>query len=379
MSKISFVRNHKVLLISLGLVLLLSLSICFHALNIIIDYDNYGQDEGKEGEYSEFLIHLTRDDDDDDDNPMMLSNNDDNEDIVSTTTQYSKNRIHNNVVNIEKELEQMDIIPFYMYPESNLTIDIHTLLLPKRLRMIGAEMLYDLATIKTLHSSPWRTNNPNDAKLFIIPIPMGMIASSIEHQFYDYTMDYLLNHTLFQRTNGHNHVLIATPFILFRGDRQLNQHGMLGKWLPYLWNVTVVSSWDQNAIVNLSQNDHDFYEYTATFKSMKPLTKKTFSVGLTGGTNFPLEEMRNKKILEKHQFPLTLASMEKFKNSSNFVFYHSPLGHNCYHNSTIHRNAPITNVTLDTFPKSSIGNGFSDRITWFETYRDSKFCLCIRG
>ncbi len=378
MSKISLfllVRNHKVLLTSLGLVLLLSLSISFQTIRIQIENDNYEQHDltGDDYDYGlsnskiniQNMVHAD----------FFSSNNNDNE-------QHMKSRFQkNNVLQIQKELEQMDTIPFYMYSESNLTLDAYNFvhLLPKRLHMMAAEMLYDLATIQTLYLSPWRTNNPNDAKLFVIPIPFGKIATSVKHEFYDSTMDYLVNHTLFQRTKGHNHVLIATPFILFRGDRKLNQHGMLSKWLPYLWNVTVVSSWDQNAVVNLSQQNYDFYEYTTPFKSMKPLTKKTFSVGLTGGTNFPLKGMSNKRMLETYQFPLTLASMEKFKKSSYLVFYHSPLGHNCYHNSTIHRNAPITNVTLDTFPKSSIGNGFSDRNIWLETYRDSKFCLCIRG
>lgn len=294
--------NRKVILTSLGLVLFLSLSISFHTISIKIDHDNYQQHDENEGQQNAFLIHLTGDDDD---NPMRQSShskidydniqnmmhsvdsslyNNDNDNEVRV---HSKSRMHkNNVLQIQKELEQMDTIPFYMYPESNLTMNGHDVvyLLPKRLHMMGAEMLYDLATIQTLHLSPWRTNNPNDAKLFIIPIPMGKIASSVRQEFYDYTMDYLVNHTLFQRTKGHNHVLIATPFILFRGDRKLNQHGMLSKWLPYLWNVTVVSSWDQNAIVNLSQQNYDFYEYTTPFKSMKPLTKKTFSVGLTGKT-----------------------------------------------------------------------------------------------
>jgi len=45
----------------------------------------------------------------------------------------------------------------------------------------------------------------------------------------------------------------------------------------------------------------------------------------------------------------------------------------------MHRLGPITNITLDDFPKSSIGYGLSDKNEWIETYRDSKFCLCIRG
>lgn len=279
-----------------------------------------------------------------------------------------------------KILEELDMIPFYMYDDPDITLDTQfTRLFERRLKRIGAEMLYDLATIKSLKESTWRTNDPDEAKLYIIPTPMGKVQSSVNHELYDLAFNALLNHTVFKRTYGHNNVIIATPFLLFRGDKQLNGHGMMNKWLPYLWNTTVASSWDQNAISNALQENFDFKDYSRAFRRIQPLTRKTFSVGLSGGTNFPLKGLHMAKTLDIYNFPLTLATIEKFNNSSNFIFYHTPLGHVCTSNSTIHRNAPVTNITLDEIPKSSIGNGIVNRNEWYETFRDSKFCLCIRG
>lgn len=278
-------------------------------------------------------------------------------------------------------LEHMDPIPFYMYNHPNITLETLRLNIDGiYLNRIGAEALNDLATIHALNSSSWKTSNPNDAKLFIIPIPMGRIFISRNLDYYKTSFSTLVNDPIFQRTMGHRHVLPVSPFILFRGDwlKMKNQDPMK-VWMPLLWNVTVAQSYDQNGVVNAVNNKkHDLKEYTPVFESLYSLNKKTFSVGLSGGTNFPLRDIHIPKRWEKFHFPLTLASTEKFYNSSNYIFYHTRQS-SFYNNSTIFRQAPITNITMDAFPKSSIGFGIDDKETWFEAYRDSKFCLCIRG
>lgn len=278
-----------------------------------------------------------------------------------------------------EQVEQMDPIPFYMYDHPNITLDQTKLrMFGKRIYRIGAEALFDLATIHALNMSSWRTNDPNEAKLYIIPIPMGRIASSLQMDYFDVTFGTLFNQTIFQRTQGHNHVLPASPFLQFRGDKP-KQHGLLRPHMPKLWNVTIASSYDQNGIINAVKDGVDFDEYTPTFAKLNALSKKTFSIGLSGGTNFPLREIHQSSSLKDKEFPLTLATTEKFYNASHLIFYHTPANFTCFHNSTIHRMAPITNITFDKFPKSSIGHGINDRDLWIETYKDSKFCLCIRG
>ncbi len=304
---------------------------------------------------------------------------DEEDEFVLTLPKTNENDVEAKI----KMLQEIDI-PFYMYDHPNMTLEDDLLTLRgKKMDRYAAEMLFDLASRKMLEESSFRTHDPTKAKLFVVPIPFGMIATSVSQHYYHVALDALVNHTLFKSTYGHNHVLLASPFILFRGDKPKYEHGEMHTWLPHLWNVTVAMSWDQNGLVNAVQDGVDFYEYNETFREMKPLTRRTFSMGLTGGTNFPLNgripKLDKKNQLQAYNFPLTMASTEKFYNSSNLIFYHSPKEHKCYHNSTIHRLGPITNITMDDFPKSSIGYEIPDKDEWLKTFKDSKFCLCIRG
>ena len=67
------------------------------------------------------------------------------------------------------------------------------------------------------------------------------------------------------------------------------------------------------------------------------------------------------------------------RHPDNFIFYQSRR-EGSWFNATIYRHAPITNITNSTglFPKSSIGFGLESE-DWFRQYRDSKFCLVVRG
>ncbi len=292
-----------------------------------------------------------------------------------------------------QSLEQMDPIPFYIYDHPNITLHKEFLKKNKpKLDRLGYEVVNDFATIYTLRTSPWKTTNPKEAKLFFIPIPMGRIELSARNEeFYNMSFSTLVNDPIFQETMGHRHVLLASPWWLFRGDwyAKYGTWGQMKTWLPYLWNVTVAQSYDQNAIINALREDkeHDFKEYTKNFQSLVPLNKKTFSVGLSGGTEIPLfffvgnifPPDNGTQRWKKFEFPLTLASIHKFDKSSNFIFYHTREAPPSFHNSTIFRHAPITNITMSDFPKSSIGFGIDDKDVWLQTYKDSKFCLCIRG
>ena len=106
-------------------------------------------------------------------------------------------------------------------------------------------------------------------------------------------------------------------------------------------------------------------DYHSTLVKEEPtsLSKRSISVGL-GSSN--------------HDFPLNLATIERFNSSTNFIFYHSRTEPS-FNNSTMYRHAPITNITLDyNFPKSSIGWGLKS-VEWLEEFSRSQFCLMIRG
>ena len=107
-------------------------------------------------------------------------------------------------------------------------------------------------------------------------------------------------------------------------------------------------------------------EFFKPMREVKPLTARSASVAF--GMNNSAAE-------------LIPATMEKFQKASNFIFYHSRPTWS-WNNSTIYRQAPIKNITQDAngtiFPKSSIGFDIK-RDQWLRDYKDSKFCLVVRG
>ena len=143
------------------------------------------------------------------------------------------------------------------------------------------------------------------------------------------------------------------------------------KWYPLIYNVTPVLSWDPNAVYNAVKEGVDFTDYNSAFQKIQPLSRRSFSVGL--GDAVSSEYTLATDIIE-----LQLASLEKFQNSSNLVFYQTRTEPS-YWNSTIFRHAPVTNITHANFPKSCIGFGLKDPDEWLREYQDSKFCLIIRG
>jgi hypothetical protein len=132
-----------------------------------------------------------------------------------------------------------------------------------------------------------------------------------------------------------------------------------------IYNMTIVQSWDPVAVHNdLFHSESHWGDYSTLVKEeLKSLSRRSISVGL-GSSN--------------HDFPLNLATIERFDSSTNFIFYHSRT-EPYFNNSTMYRHAPITNITLDNnFPKSSIGWGLEPE-EWLEEFSRSQFCLMIRG
>jgi hypothetical protein len=130
-----------------------------------------------------------------------------------------------------------------------------------------------------------------------------------------------------------------------------------------MYNMTVVQSWDPVSYHNdlLHHKTLEWNEFQEDGVDTS-LSRRSFSVGLG---------MNNKDL------KLCLASVDKFHNSSNFVFYQSRTAPSV-HNSTIYRHAPMTIVQDSSFPKSSIGWGLESE-AWDREYKSSKFCLTIRG
>eukprot|EP00979_Chaetoceros_neogracilis_P018640 scaffold10949_cov451-Chaetoceros_neogracile.AAC.1 len=251
------------------------------------------------------------------------------------------------------------------------------------------EALNDERIFTVLKKSPLRTLNPDEADVFVPAIPFSRIMNSEEQNRFFWALDTLENHEIFRKHYGHKHVLIGTVFILFRLNASVAP-SLNERIATSFTNVTLAQSWDANAVAQALRDGYDFHEYNKLVKSYhsKALTHSCISLGLAASVsstivplpeyvNVPSKDFFPEKVLEGDALPLTIASMEKWQNSSNFIFYQSKPG-TSFHNSTIYRHAPITNITMSNLPKSKIGFGIDSRQEWAKEYIDSKFCLNIR-
>ena len=251
---------------------------------------------------------------------------------------------------------------YYMYDEPNITLHHLTFQRNKKhWEKFQHETLYDDSMMEALEISPLRTEDPNEADLFIPPIPMGAILVSEDKDF-DFPFRELVKHPLFRKHQGNRHILISTPNIFYRSNKIADVIWMR-KWHAQIYNMTPALSWDPNAVINAIKEGVDFREYTTELKEATAMSRRSFSVGLGSSPG---------------DIDLHLASMEKFRRSSNLIFYQTRTEVS-YWNSTMFRHAPVTNITRASFPKSSIGFGLKDKGEWLRELGDSKFCLVIRG
>ena len=255
-------------------------------------------------------------------------------------------------------------IRYYMYDHPNITLSntrFPRIRILKKWARYHHEGSNDAQMLAALEQSPLRTLTPEDAELYIPPIPMmNIFASRNSSNLFDLAFDTLVNHELFRQHQGNKHILISTPYILYRSDKMRHVFPMK-KWHPLIYNMTPVLSWDPNAIYNAVKEGFDFKDFD--FQRLETLSRRSFSVGLGDAVS---------------SIGLQLASLEKFQKSSNLIFYQSRT-ELFFNNSTIFRHAPITNITHAEFPKSCIGFGLKDPDEWLREFQDSKFCLVIRG
>lgn len=262
-----------------------------------------------------------------------------------------------------EELEKHRV-PFYMYADENIT-QTNSIFRTQgnKWKKFHNEVDNDEQMLTALQKSELKTNNPDDAELFIAPVPLGRIFTSRYPGSYIHAaMEALVNHKIFRKHEGNKHVLINTPFILFRQD-YVKYTFPMKKWYPFLHNVTAILCWDPSATYNdIHHSGGQWNEFLEVMTTLSPMTRRSASVAFGYGNDY---------------LELTMATKAKFDNSSNFIFYHSKTGGSVW-NSTIYRHAPITNITDDKFPKSSIGFGL-EKEQWVLELRNSKFCLVVRG
>jgi hypothetical protein len=228
----------------------------------------------------------------------------------------------------------------------------------------------EVLILDALENHPLRTLNPDEADLFVIPTSTSAIlmkrTPKEATKIYTEAFQALQETPTFRATSGNRHVLVSTALWGF-SHRSVQEKNIAGFGLPQhydaLRNVTIANDMDYAGCRELSRTDEriDFIDHFNGKGGMGKVTRSDFSLGL-----MPAEDV-----------PFHRASYEKFKNSTNFLFYHVR-PREFIRNSTPFRRAPLRQQVIDGLPPSSIGSD----IPYDEFKREipsSRFCLAMRG
>ena len=210
-----------------------------------------------------------------------------------------------------------------------------------------------------LTNNTWRVTDPALADLFVAPTPLAAYTRLIEEV--RRIMIALTTHPIFIENQGHRHVVFALGGRWFdAGNATHNSYTRLfnRRWGPRLQNVSVGREYDAVACQKLSDDKQDYGDWNAYYATFRPISKKTFSLGLLAGDILPF-------------IP---ASYEKFARMKYTLFYHTRTSPSD-NGSTPYRWAPL-NVALPF--NASIGYDIPPDL-WMERFIASKFCLVIRG
>ncbi|GFH49191.1 hypothetical protein CTEN210_05667 [Chaetoceros tenuissimus] len=224
---------------------------------------------------------------------------------------------------------------------------------------------WDLDMINAVKNSHYTIQNASDADIFIVPTPFSGLLGPQKHFGDPMNLAFttLLQQDSWKKHKGHKHVFFASAHVFFRRDN-IRQLKGFSKYYPIIYNSSAVLCYDPHAISEACHNNVDLADFQPLCKQFDPpVNRASISMGMSP---------------ELKSMPLRLASLEKFYNSSNLVFFHSRRSRSVS-NSTIYRHSPITNITFSNYPKSSIGFDLENATIWQREYMDSKFCLVIRG
>jgi hypothetical protein len=161
---------------------------------------------------------------------------------------------------------------------------------------------------------------------------------------------------------------MALPLSIFcfHTRKIMATHG-LSRFYDQLWNVTIATDNDADGNRILSEemriNLTGGGDYAALYKSnANTLTRSSFSLSL-----YPTRAVKYQE-----------ATMEKFHNCSNLIFYQTRESESV-NNASPYRFAPVNNKTVvEGLPKSSLGFGLPPD-EWLKQFADSKYCLNVRG
>jgi len=149
-------------------------------------------------------------------------------------------------------------IRFYMYDDPSISLEEELAPIRKIWIRYLNEILYDEAIFTILKRSPLRTLKPEEADVFIPPIPTSRLFASRARKRFKLIFETLSSNKIFHQHRGHNHLLIGTAFALLRADLPVKA---LTPYYNIISNMTVVQSWDANGVAKALEEGYDFHEY----------------------------------------------------------------------------------------------------------------------
>ena len=282
---------------------------------------------------------------------------------------YSADKTARNYKLQEQELRDRKEV-FFMYDSPKLIQQktINRLIDPVRrppalLKRFGEEAKVENEILDFLSKSPLRTLNTSQAMVFLIPFRVG--ASLIARRASRFLEVLQALEQSSHWIKGKPHVLLALNTVTFDVYHHMTGHvtsrGLTEEFYRRTKSAIVVRSCDSFYMSRVSRQGlamgHDFEPY---FSSNVTLSQRGFSLGL----------------LPSLSLPYIPATYEKFQTVKNFIFYQTRVEPSAYQ-STHYRMAPL-DVADQILYTSSIGLGLPPD-KWLEEFRDSQFCLAVRG
>jgi Exostosin family len=282
---------------------------------------------------------------------------------------YSPDKTARNYKLQEQELRDRKEA-FFMYDSPKLIQQktINRLIDPVRrppalLKRFGEEAKVENEILDSLSKSPLRTLNTSQAMVFLIPFRVGASLIARRASRFLEVLQALEQSSHWMK--GKPHVLLALNTVTFDVYHHMTGHvtsrGLTEEFYRRTKSAIVVRSCDSFYMSRVSRQGlamgHDFEPY---FSSNVTLSQRGFSLGL----------------LPSLSLPYIPATYEKFQTAKNFIFYQTRVEPSAYQ-STHFRMAPL-DIADQILYTSSIGLGLPPD-KWLEEFRDSQFCLAVRG
>lgn len=208
------------------------------------------------------------------------------------------------------------------------------------------------AILLAMENHPWRTKNPEEADLFIVSTPVATLLAAgggrENSTLFDDIFRNLTSHALFQKNEGHRHIIVSLHWAAFTRYRRfaIGKTPGLHRNVNRLKNVTIASHFDQAVIKNTFDTASIDEQKDSSINSFRGFNRVFAKFRETTCCSFSLD-------LWSSDVPLIPASYVTWKQRSVSIFYHTRKEPFAY--STPYRHGPLNLTEASTPAKASIG------------------------